>query len=102
MEDKLKAIIARVEASALPEADKNKIYVMISEGMKASIWPALISSMPKDQLEALSKQTAKVTVESYTKLMEAAVGDEKVMAEVDETLNALIDQVDTALKEENI
>ena len=102
MEDKLKAIIARVEVSSLPVEDKDKIYTMIAEGMKASIWPALISSMPKDQLEALSKQSSKVTIESYTKLMESAVGDERVMEEIDETLNRLLDEVDAALKEEKI
>lgn len=102
MEDKLKAIIARVEVSSLPVEDKDKIYTMIAEGMKASIWPVLISSMPKDELAALSKQSAKVTVESYTKLMDSVVGNENVLEEVDDTLNALLDEVDAALKAEKI
>lgn len=102
MEQKLKALIERIETSSLSEEDKVKLYAVISEGLKASIWPSFLSAMPKDQLEVLSKNPSKATLEAFGKLLEDTVGDGKVLAEVDDVMNGLLEEVDAALREEHI
>lgn len=102
MEEKLKAILARIEASNLEEQDKVQLYALISESLKASIWPTLVSQMPKDKLEALVKNPGKATAESYLELIEEATKDEKVLDDVNATLDKLVDEIDEALIEEKI
>ncbi len=102
MEAKLKAILARIEASNLEEQDKVKLYAVISESLKASIWPTLLSNMPKDTLDALVKQPAKATAETYLQLIEDATKDEAVLDEVHAVMEKLIDEIDAALTEEKI
>ena len=102
MEQKFKAMVERIEASKLPQSDKIKLYAVIVEGLKASIWPALISHMPKDQLDALAKAPSKASLESFGKLLEDTVGDGTVLAEVDTVMNKLLDEVSAALEEEHI
>ncbi len=102
MEEKLKAILARIEASNLEEQDKVKLYAVISESLKASIWPTLLSNMPKDKLDALVKQPGKATAETYLQLIEDATKDEAVLDEVHAVMGKLVDEIDAALTEEKI
>lgn len=102
MEEKLKAILARIEASNLEEQDKVKLYAIISESLKASIWPTLVSRMPKDKLEALVKSHGKATAETYLGLIEEATKDDKVLDDVNGVLNDLVNEIDAALAEEKI
>ncbi len=102
MEEKLKAILARIEASNLEEQDKVKLYAIISESLKASIWPTLVSRMPKEKLEVLVKNPGKATAESYLELIEEATKDDKVLDEVNTVLSNLVTEIDTVLIEEKI
>jgi len=102
MEEKLSAILARIDASNQSEDDKVRLYGVIAEGLKASVWPVLISQIPKDKLEKVTSLSGKEAVKGYLSLIDDATKDGKVLDEIDETLNKLLDEVDTALKEENI
>ena len=102
MEERLQAILERIEISSLSEEDKIKMYGIISEGLKASIWPALMSNMPKEKLESFLKQPAKATVESYISLIEDATKSGKALDEVEETMNTLLDEIESVLTEEKI
>ena len=48
MDDKLRQIVTRVEASKLADADKAKIYARISVGLESLVMPVLLAHMPKD------------------------------------------------------
>ena len=102
MEEKIKAILARIEASNLEEQDKVKLYAVISESLKAAIWPTLLANMPKSELEVLVKNPGKATVESYLRLIEEATKDDKVLDEVNTVLDTLVTEIDTVLTEEKI
>lgn len=102
MEDKLKAIIKRIEASSLQEEEKVQLYAVISESLKASIWPTLVSAMPKEALETLTQAPGKATVEAYLSLIEEATKDEKVLDDINQVTNDLVSEIDAALKEEHI
>lgn len=102
MEERLNSILARIEKSGLSEEDKIKLYGIISESMKAAIWPSLVSRMSKDKIDSLGKASGKDTVYAYIALIEEATKDEKALDEINETLGKLLDEVDAALKEEQI
>lgn len=103
MEEKLKAIVTRIEQSKLSEGDKAELYATISEGLQATVWPVLLRYMPKDQLEFLSADPkSRVTVESYAKLIEDTIKDGEALKEIDQLMNEVLAEVDKALKEEGV
>lgn len=102
MEDKLKAIVERVEKSKLSEEDRAELYATISEGLQATVWPILLKYMPKDQLETLAADKSKVTVESYGKLIEDTIKDGEALKEIDGLMNEVLSEVDKALQEEGV
>jgi hypothetical protein len=53
MDEKLTAIIARIEYSSLPNEEKNLLYRIISDALYATVWPTLIIHMPDHKLKAL-------------------------------------------------
>ena len=102
MENQLRAIVTRIEASTLSEDDKAALYVTISEGLQSTVWPVLLKFMPKDQLEDLAKNPGKVTVESYATLIENTVKDGVALKEIENLMMKILVEVDLALKEESI
>jgi len=103
MEDKLKAIVTRIEQSKLSEEEKGELYTTISEGLQLTVWPVLLKHMPKDQLDHLSQDPkSRVTVESYAKLIEDTVKDGEALKEIDTLMNDVLAEVDKALSEEGM
>lgn len=103
MEDKLKAIVERIEKSKLSEGEKNELYTTISEGLQLTVWPVLLKYMPKDQLEFLSADPkGRVTVESYAKLITDTIKDGQALEEIDKLMMEVLVEVDKALGEEGV
>jgi len=102
MENQLRAIVTRIEASTLSDDDKAALYATISEGLQSTVWPVLLKFMPKDQLEDLAKNPSKVTVESYATLIENTVKDGAALKEIENLMMKILAEVDLALKEESI
>jgi len=103
MEDKLKAIVERIEKSKLSEEEKNELYATISEGLQLTVWPVLLKYMPKDQLDYLAEDPkGRVTVESYAKLIEDTIKDGEALKEIDGLMKSVLNEVDTALTEEGV
>lgn len=103
MEDKLKAIVERIEKSKLSEEEKNELYTTISEGLQLTVWPVLLQHMPKEQLDFLAEDPkGRVTVESYAKLIEDTIKDGEALKEIDELMGEVLKEVDSALSEEGV
>jgi len=103
MEEKLKAIVTRIEQSKLSGSDKAELYATISEGLQATVWPVLLKYMPKEELEFLSADPkSRVTVESYAKLIEDTIKDGEALKEIDGLMKSVLNEVDTALTEEGV
>ena len=100
MEDKLRTIVTRIEASTLTQEDKDELYRTISEGLQATVWPILLKYMPKEELEDLSKNPGKVTVESYAKLIEDTIKDGVALKEIEGLMMEVLQEVDAALQKE--
>lgn len=103
MEEKLKAIVERIEKSQLSESEKNELYVIISEGLQSTVWPIMVKYMPKEDLEYLAADPkTRVTVESYAKLIGDAVNDGEALREIENTMDGVLSQVETVLQDEGI
>ncbi len=103
MEDKLKAIVTRIEQSKLSDTEKEELYTTISEGLQLTVWPVLLKYMPKDQLDYLAADPkGRVTVESYAKLIEDTIKDGEALKEIDSLMNDVLNDVDKALTEEGM
>lgn len=103
MEDRLKTIIARIESSVLSDKEKAQLYTAISGGLQASIWPALLKFVPESELDVLLAETdEKKKVERYSQLIGDAMEKGNALTEIDETMNKLLDEVEAAMKEENL
>ncbi|MBI3343104.1 hypothetical protein HY032_03030 [Candidatus Gottesmanbacteria bacterium] len=82
MEDKLRAIVEKIEQSKLSDQDKQKLYVTITEELYTTAFPVLVKHMDRGTLEDLGNNPSKVTVESYAKLLGDAVKDGRAIEEV--------------------
>lgn len=103
MEQRLDDIITRIEASSLSAAEKVQLYTAISGGLQGSVWPVLIKVAPPNEIDEILKETdEKKKVERYNKLISGVVDTDSSYAEIEETMNKLLDEVDAALKEEQI
>ena len=103
MEEKLKAIVERIEKSQLSESEKNELYVLISEGLQSTVWPIMVKYMPQEDLEYLAADPkSRVTVESYAKLIGDSIKDGEALKEIEETMTGVLENVEKALTDENI
>lgn len=102
MDDQLRTVITRIEASKLPDIEKDALYEMIAEGLQSTVWPILLKYMPKDQLETLASSSAKVTVSSFSTLIEDTVKDGKALTEISDLMKQILTEVDAALTEQGI
>lgn len=103
MEEKLKAIVERIERSQLSESEKNELYVLVSEGLQSTVWPIMVKYMPQEDLEYLAADPkSRVTVESYAKLIGDSIKDGEALKEIEETMTGVLENVEKALTDENI
>ena len=103
MEERLNGIIARIEASPLSKEEKAQLYIAISGGLQASIWPVLLKFVSESELDSLLAEIdEKKKVERYSQLIGDAMEKGTALTEIDETMNKLLDEVEAAMKEESI
>jgi RNA-binding protein YhbY len=103
MEEKLRAIVTKIEVSSLKDEDKEALYATISEGLQATVWPVLLKYMPKEQLQYLADDPkSRVTVESYAKLIEDTIKDGVALKEIEGLMNKVLEEVEKALAQEGI
>lgn len=102
MEEKLRAIVTRIDSSKLDSMDKDELYKMLASGLDAVVLPILLKHMPKDQLAALSADPARVTIELYTKLIDTTFQDGVAFGEIQAAMERLLSETDATLKEAGI
>lgn len=98
VDDRLKSIVARVQASALSNDVKADLYVTIQEGLRSVAMPILIKHMPEAELTDLAANPQKITVDAYIDLLASTVKDGEVLKEIDEALTDVLTKVEERLK----
>lgn len=102
MDDKVKALVTRIELSNLPEGEKETIYQEIATSLRSVVWPVIIKYAPKTELQDLAQHPSKVTVETFGDLIEKSITDGQALKEIDELMNKILDKFDTILTEEKM
>lgn len=102
MDDKLRAVVTRVELSKLTDSEKEDVYTALAEGLQSTVWPILIKYMPKDQLDDLAANPTKVNLETYGKLIEDSVKDGQALKEIEALMQEILAAVDTTLTEQGV
>ncbi|MFZ5534753.1 MAG: hypothetical protein ACOY3M_01195 [Patescibacteria group bacterium] len=102
MDDKLRAVVTRVELSKLTESEKEDVYTALAEGLQSTVWPILIKYMPKDQLDDLAANPTKVNLETYGKLIEDSVKDGQALKEIEALMQDILTAVDKTLTEQGV
>lgn len=103
MEQRLKEIIARIEASSLSEQEKAQLYTALSGGLQASVWPTLMQYVPEGEIDTLLVEPdGQKRVARYSQIIADVVDKGNTLSEIEETMNKLLDEVDAVLKEEHI
>ncbi len=102
MDDQLREVITRIEASKLQDVEKDALYEMLAEGLQSTVWPILLKYMPKDQLEDLAGHPSKVNLESFGSLIENTVKDGAALTEISGLMKQILTEVDAALTEQGI
>lgn len=102
LDQRLRQVIGQVENSHLSQKEKEDIYVNISLGLHASVWPVLVAHMPKEDLARFQKDTSGVTPEIYTELVRSAIADPATEGDLDGLMQAALSGVEKMLKEKFI
>ncbi len=102
VDDRLKSIVARVQASSLSNDVKADLYVAIQEGLQTVALPILVKHMPPDVLQDLSQHPEKVTPEEYVRLVADTVKDGTALKEVNDALESVLSTVGERLKKHGV
>lgn len=98
MKQKLKNIVARVQASALSHDVKADLYVTIQQGLRSVAMPILLKHMPEGELTDLAAHPEKVSVDAYIDLLAKTVKDGQVLTEIETALTDVLTKVEERLK----
>lgn len=102
MEEKLKAIITKIEQSDLTDQEKEELYTSISEGLHATVLPVLLKYMPQDQVDEVTNHPNTLTVDRYVQLVSDAVKNEAALPEIAGKMDSLLVEVNMLLAKEGI
>lgn len=102
MEEKLLAIVTRIESAPIGDSDKDHLYVQVRHALQAAVAPVLVSHVPKDKLHELTHDLSSVTLDRYIQLIAGVVNAEGVMEEIEASMISVLGEIDTALLESGV
>ena len=102
MDDKLRVLIAKIEQSDMTDDEKEGVYTVISDGMRALVLPILVKYMPQDQVTELTNSHEQITVDRWVALVEAGLQNEQAQKEIPNVLDKLLVEVTSLLAKEGI
>jgi hypothetical protein len=102
MDDKLRVLIAKIEQSDMTDDEKEGVYTVISDGMRALVLPILVKYMPQDQVTELTNSPEQITVDRWVALVEAGLQNEQAQKEIPNVLDKLLVEVTSLLAKEGI
>lgn len=97
MEEKLRAIVVKIEQSSLSNEDKEALYQQISESLHSVVVPVLLKYIPKEQLDALNTTPPKDLAAGFVELIKNSIQDGKVLKDIADLVDEVLVDVETAL-----
>lgn len=102
MEEKVSALVSRIEQSNLLDSDKEHLYVQIRHALEASVVPVLISRLPKDALHSFTQNLSTLTSEAYIRFIADAMKEDAVLDEVEQSMMEVLDVIAQTLTQAGI
>ena len=99
MEDKLRALLAKIENADITDERKDKMVAMLVDELEALVQPVLLKYVDPKKLESLANTQGPVNVESYIDLMKDAVGNTEAFKELTAAMDKLIVEYEAIMKE---
>jgi hypothetical protein len=99
---KLKALLAKIDASALVDAEKDALLDVVADAMQSTILPTLVQCMPQDKVDALMNTKDEITADMYINLIEETMKDGKALQAITPKIEALLAEITTLLEKEGI
>lgn len=102
MEEKLSALVSRIERSNLLDSDKEHLYVQIRHALEASVAPVLMSRLPKDTLHSFTLNLSSLTTEAYIRFIADAMREDAALDEVELSMVEVLDVIAQTLTQAGI
>lgn len=99
MEDKLRVLLAKIEASDLTDEQKDKMLGILVDELEALVQPVLLNYVDPAKLEALANSERKVTVESFISLMKEAVANPVALPDLSAAMGQVLTDYESVMKE---
>ena len=102
MDDLVKALVSRIELSQLSDKEKEAIYQEISTSLRSVVWPVVIKYAPKDSLNDLAQHPSKISVETFSELVEKSIHDGQALLEIDKLMTSMVAKFNEILTQEGV
>lgn len=99
MEDKLRALLAKIEALDLSDEQKDKMLGILVDELEAVVQPVLLNYVDAAKLETLANSEQKVTVEAFIDLMKEAVANPAALPDLSAAMEQVLAEYETVMKE---
>lgn len=99
MEDKLRVLLAKIEASDLTDEQKDKMLSILVDELQAVVLPVLLNYVDASKLETLANSEQKVTVESFIDLMKEAIGNPAALPDLSAAMEQVLADYEVVMKE---
>lgn len=99
MEDKLRALLAKIESSDLTDEQKDKMLGILVNELEALVQPVLLKYVDAAKLEAAASDTSSITVENYLEVMKDALTNPEAYKELTSVMEQLLVDFEQVMKE---
>jgi|GEM_PF-7129860 len=101
-EARITNIVRRIDQSDLLDSDKIHLFAEIADGLKAAVLPVLLTHVSREELTAMSRNPASVTLDRYIEFIAHAFDEGVATDDVVRSLGAVIIEIERALEESGI
>ncbi len=102
MEEKLLALVGRIESSDLLDTDKEHLYVQIRHALEAAVVPIVIARLPKDTLHSFTQNLPTLSSEAYIRFIAEAMQGDAAINEVEQSMTEVLDIIAATLTEAGV
>lgn len=99
MEDKLRALLAKIENADVTDERKDKMMAMLVDELEALVQPVLLKYVDPKKLESLANTEGSVTVEAYLDTMKDALTNKDAFLELTTAMEKLLVDFEAIMKE---
>jgi uncharacterized protein YjgD (DUF1641 family) len=99
MEEKLRALLGKIEASELTDEQKNSMLGMLVDELEALVQPVLLKYVDAAKLEAAVNDGSSVTIGKYLDVMKDPLTNPEAYKELEGAMDKLLVDFEQVMKE---